>query len=90
VSTAIHDFFGASIAEAIYCGCHPILPNRLNYPTFVPEPARPLCLYDDHAALCDLLEGAICDVGRRRNLRDAVAGYDWDALAPVYDAALTP
>jgi len=90
VSTAIHDFFGASMAEAIYCGCHPILPNRLNYPTFVPEAERPRCLYDDHEGLCDLLAEAIQHASLRRNLREVVAVYDWDAIAPLYDKALAP
>lgn len=88
VSTAIHDYFGASIAEGIYCRCHPILPNRLNYPTFVPAPARPDCLYDDHAGLCDLMERVIRNANRRRDLSDAIAAYDWGALAPVYDKTL--
>ena len=30
--TNIQDFFGASIMEAVYCECIPILPNRLTYP----------------------------------------------------------
>ena len=27
--TSIHDFFGISVVEAIYCGCTPLLPKRL-------------------------------------------------------------
>jgi glycosyltransferase involved in cell wall biosynthesis len=32
VSTAIHEFFGISMVEAIASGAYPLLPNRLSYP----------------------------------------------------------
>ena len=32
LSTANHEFFGLSAAEAIAAGCHVLLPNRLSYP----------------------------------------------------------
>lgn len=45
VSTAQHEFFGLSFAEAMAAGCTPLAPNRLNYPTLVaglPDPGRAL------------------------------------------------
>jgi glycosyltransferase involved in cell wall biosynthesis len=30
--TSIHDFFGVSVVQAIYCNTYPLLPNRLAYP----------------------------------------------------------
>ncbi|HEY6008066.1 MAG TPA: DUF3524 domain-containing protein, partial [Geobacteraceae bacterium] len=34
--TSVHDFFGASVVQALYCTCHPLLPDRLAYPEHIP------------------------------------------------------
>jgi len=96
VSTALHDFFGAAVVEAIYCGCWPILPWRLAYPQFVPEAYRSRCLYRNHEELLALLQRAIENVStwraecasRGSPLREVVAEYDWSRLAPEYDRRL--
>ncbi|RCS42101.1 DUF3524 domain-containing protein [Bremerella cremea] len=44
VSTAVHEFFGISAAEAILAGCLPVLPQRLAYPELVD--GRSHLLYD--------------------------------------------
>lgn len=46
VSTAVHEFFGISILEAIGCRTFPILPNHLSYPDLLPDEFHELCLYD--------------------------------------------
>lgn len=61
VSTSRHEFFGIAMMEAIYCGCHPLLPNRLTYPELVPDHLhRPLLhapvLYDDEDGLFEILK----------------------------------
>ncbi len=90
VSTAIQEFFGASIAEAMYCGCLPILPQRLNYPQFVPETHERVCLYESEEEFVSLLEQAIGDVDRHRahSLRHMVAPYDWSRMASEYDRCM--
>lgn len=84
VSTAFQDFFGISMVEAMYCGCLPIMPRRLNYPALVPAEYHDMCLY---------LEGGLAAALRRTlpmsappALRQHVARFDWEQLAPVYDA----
>jgi len=88
--TSFHDFFGASVVEGIYCGCFPLLPQRLSYPELIPSQYHTLCFYQDIDDLVDRLEAAIVnrDHTRQISLRDAVARFDWSALAPLYDDRL--
>ncbi|WP_339806872.1 DUF3524 domain-containing protein, partial [uncultured Marinobacter sp.] len=44
VSTALHDFQGLSMLEAMASGCVPLAPDRLAYREYVPE----LCRYASH------------------------------------------
>jgi len=92
VSTAIHEFFGVSTVEAIYCGCFPVLPGRLVYPELVPSPYHAVCLYDDFEDLLARLRWALTHPDRARTvaaeLRPGVARFDWARIGPRYDAAL--
>jgi glycosyltransferase involved in cell wall biosynthesis len=40
LSTALHDFQGLSVLEATALGCIPIVPDRLAYQEFIPQPFR--------------------------------------------------
>lgn len=89
ISTALHEFFGVSIIEAIYCGCLPILPRRLSYPELIPAEWHALCLYDDFAGLLERLRAAIAAPQPPAGLREAAARFDWSALIEQYDDVLT-
>lgn len=90
ISTAYQDFFGISVAEAIYAGCIPLLPYRLNYPALVPEAWHEQCLYsanDLYTLLRSHLRGH--QAVDRQVLARHVAQFDWAQMAPQYDAALS-
>lgn len=86
VSTSNQDFFGIAVVETIYCGCWPVLPNRLNYPTLIPEQLHADTLYTTDAGLLHMLRERLTDPRPAPpELRTHVAGFDWQALAPTYD-----
>jgi len=85
--TAIQDFFGGSVVEAIYCECHPLLPHRLAYPEHVDSMDSLYSGFDDLVdKCCQLIES-----GDWRNPyhSDRVADYDWSRLIRFYDEAFT-
>lgn len=90
VSTAIHEFFGISILEAITCQTFPILPRRLSYPELIPEAFHRRCLYEDEDGLVQRLRWALT---RRDEAAEAaaalapeVAAFAWREVTPRYDA----
>jgi glycosyltransferase involved in cell wall biosynthesis len=91
-STALHEFFGVAVVEAIYCRSFPVLPHRLSYPELVPAEFRDRCLYVGFDGLVDGLRWALTHTTRARaisaDLREAVSRFDWAHLAPRYDALL--
>ena len=89
VSTALQEFFGIAVVEAMYCGCWPILPRRLSYPELIPPELHGACLYERDEHLVELLQAAIADRRDRRSaeLRGSAARFDWSQVAPIYDEA---
>ncbi len=93
ISTSIHEFFGLAIMEAIYCGCHPLLPRRLSYPELIPKQLHnPLLhapiLYDDPEMLFQILYRIL--KGEERplpiaSLRNIPAHLDWPNHCSHYD-----
>jgi glycosyltransferase involved in cell wall biosynthesis len=86
VSCAQHDFFGVSVAEGIYCGCFPLLVNRLNYPNLIPPDYHKITLFPHgglYYALRDFLQKM---PPTPPELAQHIAQFDWQTLAPQYDA----
>ena len=86
VSTALHDFQGLSLQEAISLGCTPIAPNRVAYPEYVPQSG----LYDVTTSpndevnnLYDKLEEMLTS---NTTLKVDLSSYSCDELIPQYQA----
>jgi glycosyltransferase involved in cell wall biosynthesis len=92
VSTALHEFFGVAVVEAIAAGAFPVLPDRLVYPEHIPPELHDRCLYDSDEALVDRVRWALETRGEAAGiaaeLANRMAGYDWSEVAPRYDAVL--
>ncbi|GAB4443046.1 MAG: DUF3524 domain-containing protein [Anaerolineae bacterium] len=85
VSTAQQDFFGISTCEAIYCGCAPVLPRRLNYPALIPPAYHDDYLYDEGCLVEKLRHVLTTRRKPPRTLRWFVSQFDWSEMAPRYD-----
>ena len=87
ISTAIHEFFGIAVVEAIYCGCYPLLPNRLTYPEILPQKAWSEHLYQDFEDLLRRLRTFLATPhqGDTDGLRRAMRRFDWPRIVGQYD-----
>lgn len=88
--TSHHDFFGASVVEALYCDCYPLLPRRLTYPELLPADRYPDNFYQGFDDLVRKLGQAITKIDRIRqqNFSDHVQRFAWQKMASVYDSEL--
>lgn len=83
VSTALHEFQGLAVLEAMAAGCTPILPNRLSYPELVSSDF----LFDVSAADVTVQASAAVDLISRLQIQPkAVETPDisWSKLTPNY------
>ncbi|GFO64216.1 DUF3524 domain-containing protein [Geomonas paludis] len=84
--TSRQEFFGASVVQALYCGCQALLPHRLAYPEHVPDGLGKAVLYREDESLVVRLRELLTGEGKARTALDRhVARYDWGRMAAVYD-----
>jgi len=85
--TSNQDFFGISVVEAVYCGCHPLLPRRLSYPEIFAPEMFPLNYYDNFENLVEKLTELVSNPKLIRNneFREQLKKFAWEYKAPEYD-----
>lgn len=87
VSTAMQEFFGISVVEAVYAGAFPVLPKRLNYPHLIPKAFHELALYEEDGFI-DHLQRVI-ELAKNQPLPDLsehMEQYKWEHHIQQYDA----
>jgi len=99
VSTALHEFFGISVAEAVAAGAWPLVPQRLAYPELLQDDGQAADSGFFHGgtaeSVAEMLEALAEKVqdgglweGDPERGRRLVARYTWDVLAPHLDDGL--
>jgi len=90
VSTALHEFYGIAVGEALAAGCAALLPNRLAYPELLPRGWHAAGLYEEGELVDRLLAHArdpapLRVPADRAKQREALAQADCSATARQLD-----
>lgn len=92
LSTALHEFQGLAVLQAVAAGCLPVVPDRLAYREIYPHACRYISDPDDPAreaaAAAELVQSLGLTLASRRRHPPSVEDYQLAALAPRYRALL--
>lgn len=88
LSTALHDFQGLSVMEAVAAGCRPLLPRRLCYPQWFDEAylydSAPEDVEGEAASACAALAALLEEKQRRPLVSPNISSVYWPQLASQY------
>lgn len=89
LSTALHEFQGLAVLEAVASGCVPVVPKRLSYPDYFPAECCYASFPDDAARESDMIAEHLKTLCARYDKGylprpPAVQGLSWSTLSSAY------
>lgn len=89
VSTALHEFQGLALLEAVASGCHPLAPNRLAYPEFLDDTSLYFSDVDNETSEIQTLTNRLHSLSNqldsiRSVTKDNPLHLSWNSLLPNY------
>jgi len=93
LTTALHEFQGLAVLEAIASGCVPLVPERLAYPEFIPDGYRYPSFPDDPERESEAIAGQLqhlCECYERDELPGIpdIQQLAWPGLVQAYEAEI--
>jgi glycosyltransferase involved in cell wall biosynthesis len=94
ISTAIHEFQGLAVMEAVASGCIPVVPDRLSYPEFFDSqycyPSQLDNIDSEATGLCDKIEYWLNRLLIEQQIEAPnVSAISWESLIDQYRDILT-